>query len=100
MHSLILAVALASPEPAALKVEVDASHFTDWAVFYNGKNFDPLKTIIVTRPFYGQKTLNIEVKWVAGDRVIRQTFSITLRSGYVTTVRIRIPRVWTRTVLV
>lgn len=89
MFNFILATALAqSPQPASFQFVMEGNR--ESSVWYNGRQIHPGQ-IYCTEPIHSVATIELEVQWVHGDRIRRQTMRVLLVAGSHMVIEITVP---------
>ena len=78
MFTLLMGLALASPQPAQFEVAIDTN--TEVTVFMGNLKVKP-GTVYQITPFTGTMTVQMTVKYIDGDEVITQTGVVTFEAG-------------------
>lgn len=85
MLSLLLFASLlgspVEPEPKAAQFEITVEAHTHYTLLLNG---EPIKanTLYKTEPLSKSVCVEIEIRYVCGEEVLKKTFSMTLEPGY------------------
>ena len=84
-------------QPASLEIAHDGNR--DCTVTLCGQVLQPGR-VYVTPPFFGTRTVTLQVSWVDGDEIIRRNLTIELEAGYHHELRFNVPRANPNIVLV
>lgn len=90
---ILMGVAFATPEPASFKLNIEASKFTDYAVYWDRQKIVNGETYYLD-PFIGSKKITIEVVFVDGDCQRRKRLCLELIAGRHREWNLQIPRVF------
>ena len=87
--SLVLALVVSLHQPASFEFTLEGNR--DATVTLNGQQLVPGRVYRTSERFIGTVDVEVEVRWVDGDTVRRQTLTIPLRSGRHLEFRINVP---------
>ncbi len=94
MNTLFIAFVLGLPQPAtSFNFEVDASPRSRYSIYFQSHALKANHTYLL-KSFQGKGFLEVEVRWVQGNEVRRQTLILELKSGRHNVFEIQIPRVF------
>jgi hypothetical protein len=85
--SFVFALLSLNPEPAQFKIEVESN--TEVVLYLNGQKLKA-DTTYQTEPLFGEKEIEIEVRFLDGDTVRTQKIPITLVPGRRVILKIQI----------
>ena len=86
--SLVLAL-VSLYQPASFELALDGNR--DATITLNGQRLVPGRVYCTAERFIGTVDVEIEVRWVDGDTLRRQTLTIPLRSGRHLHIEINVP---------
>ena len=69
------------PEPKAAQFEITVEANTHYSLFLNGKPIEA-NTIYKTEPISELVSVEVEIRYVCGEEVVKKTFPMTLEPGY------------------
>lgn len=77
------------PEPKAAQFEITVEAHTHYSLFLNGKPIEA-NTVYKTEPISSLVCVEVEIRFICGEEVVKKTFYMNLEPGYRRNITIKL----------